>query len=104
MNQNWKNSTQGDSRLFKSISILFENSNQHIPLSLFSKTGPKLIDTPENILKDYNGICSSDYILVKVALDIWSGSGNVYLWEILESLDLDNIKLIIKAILYLKTR
>lgn len=56
----------------------------------FEEEQPRIKRRPEKMLIWAQGFSSGETVLIKIALDIWSGSGNTYVWELLESLDKEN--------------
>lgn len=59
---------------------------------LFEPTAaPCLREQPEILLEDSWELKSEQQILVRAALDIWSGSGNSFLWELINGLSENNL-------------
>ena len=49
----------------------------------------RLRSSPAEIANDTWELSNQDQILIRVALDIWSGQGNAFLWEVLKGLNQD---------------
>lgn len=60
---------------------------------------PRLRARPEIILYDSWEFSQEKQLLVRAALDIWNGSGHVFLWELLSSLSPQNFSQIIAALI-----
>lgn len=54
------------------------------------------------MLKQTAGLSSGEILLIKIALDIWSGSGHAYVWEIIEVLDKDNFFYVPEALIIVR--
>lgn len=73
------------------ISHLF-GSDPALTTFLFEPTSlPRLRDNPDTLIFDSWDLNDEQRILVRAALDIWSKSGNVFLWEILDGLSHQNL-------------
>lgn len=64
---------------------------------LFNQNEPKLNDEPDRLMNAARDMCGSDYILVKLCLDLWCEHGKVCVHEIL-SLDDGLFALTLKAL------
>jgi len=63
---------------------------------LFDSKAPRLNAAPDEILAAARGLCSSDFLLVRVALDIWSAAGQVHMHEVIDA-DPETYDLILAA-------
>lgn len=85
--KSWLNASENDFKTFESISTVFLNHKNLLDY-FFEKKNPrirlsskKMIEIAQELFTD------EEIILIKVALDLWSGSGNAHVWEIVEMLD-----------------
>jgi len=86
MSISWKNVSDTEKKLFKAISILLGN-NPNLLRFLFDPTRPKIKKRP-GLLRDDSWVLShGEQLLIRAALDIWSGAGHLQLWEMLETWD-----------------
>ncbi|MBF0301004.1 MAG: hypothetical protein HQK51_20010 [Oligoflexia bacterium] len=97
----WKNADASDLRLLQAITILFAN---HPRLSeyIFDLNKSKLRDSPSKLKEDAREFSTGEYLLIRVALDIWSGDGGLNFNEIYEQLDHKNIANLIKPLHFLE--
>lgn len=58
----------------------------------------QLRERPEQILYDSWEFGSEKQILIRAALDIWSSSGNLFLWELLDGLSQESTEKVISAL------
>ena len=95
----WKNSSSGDRRLFQAISLILSSCPQ-ILYFLFDTEYPKLRKPAEELLNASKCFSSAEYILIKLALDLWGGHQYTRISELLEldpgifDLTFDAIKLL----------
>ncbi len=68
------------------ISILFANDPSLLNF-LFTPSRDELSSSPEDLLCWSGALSSGQQILIKIALDIWSGAAQASLEEILATLD-----------------
>jgi hypothetical protein len=80
----WNTVSLGDKKLFDAISLLLVG-NLDLLTVLFNQQQPKLNGSSRNILRAASGLCASDFLLIRVALDLWSGSGGVTIDEIVDA-------------------
>jgi hypothetical protein len=85
----WKNATVVERRLFRGICILAGGHKALVGL-LFNPKAPQLRDRPGVIRDDSWHLSHEEMLLVQAALDIWSGSGHLALWDCLETWDEEN--------------
>lgn len=97
----WNNASDNDLLAYESISRVFFNY-PHLLDNFFEKDNPKIRQSPEQMLKWAAGFSSGEILLIKTALDIWSGSGNVYVWQLIELLDKDNFYFVLQALAILR--
>jgi hypothetical protein len=99
--QTWLNPSKTEIKQYQAIEIILKNHEKLIDF-IFDKINPRLKWPTEKLLKNAKGFSNSEYILIKIVLDIWNGTGNAYLNEVLESVDNDNFVKIMKGLIYLK--
>ncbi len=83
---NWREAGRHQNRMMETLNIIFA---QHAELLefLFEKDRARLRQEPEILLDRSSGYSSGQQILIRTALDLWSGSGDVKMWQIIEGLD-----------------
>lgn len=101
MNIHWKDAKDVEKKLFESISLLLGN-NSHLLQFLFDPTRPKIKKRPGLLRYDSWVLSHGEQLLVRAALDIWSGAGHLQLWEMLETWDTPTWTNFIKAVCQLK--
>jgi hypothetical protein len=77
----WKNACASEKLQFKAISKLME-LRPHLLDFLFDPKSPKLSSPPDALLREAMGLCSSDYILVRLGLELWCGLAQVNIYEL----------------------
>ena len=82
--ESWKSASVGDRELFDVISAMFVGNTGLITF-LFDSQLPELNGSSRDVLAAAKGLCSGDYLLIRAALDLWSGSGTVTLHEVLDA-------------------
>jgi hypothetical protein len=86
MNFAWTTSDRHEARSFRIISILF-GGDQRLLEYFFDAKEPKIRRRAGILIDDAWNLSHGEQLLVKAALDIWSGSGHLQLWEIVETWD-----------------
>jgi hypothetical protein len=79
----WKNASADELKLIEVISKLLDDNEQLLTF-LFESTLPKLRKRAGVLKEDSWKFTGEEALLIRVALDIWSGSGHVQLWELIE--------------------
>ena len=64
----------------------------------FDPDRPKVRQAPQELLANCRGYSSGEFVLIRIALDIWCGSGEAKLNQILATLDLDNLSNVLEAL------
>lgn len=85
----WKTARPRDQRFQIVVTALFA-SNARLLALVFDRDQPRLRDEPENILTQARGLSSGEYLLLRLALDLWNDSGDVRIQELISSLDSTN--------------
>jgi hypothetical protein len=96
----WPGATESDGRL---LSIIGHLCSRHLYLLdfLFDPDEPKLRRSACELLEEAAVMSSGEDLLVRVALDLWSGSGNAHVWELFEILDEGNFINVLRALMEL---
>lgn len=95
--QTWKSASTGDLRRFKAIQQ-FLVPHPKLTEFLFRPDKAELRDSPENLRARTGGYSSGERALIRIALDIWSESGNARLND-LSILDATSFKNVILGLL-----
>jgi hypothetical protein len=96
----WKNADNNDRILKRALSLLFHRNEKLMHLMLNPDT-PRLMSTSELIKNHSLGFSSSEQLLVRIALDIWDGSGGIHFNELYENLDQRNFQKMLLVLNYL---
>ena len=99
--ETWRDAKPADRHLYNSISIIFRNHPEML-LFFFEGERPRLRHDPMEMRKLSCYFSSGEQLLIKVALDMWSGGGNAKIWQILETLDAENFANVLEALAFLK--
>lgn len=97
MSFTWPNANREERRLLDAITILLEN-NQHLLAFLLDSDTPRLRKRAGILQEDAWNLSHNEQLLVRAALDLWSGSGHLQLWEMIETWDAVNWSNFIQAI------
>jgi hypothetical protein len=98
---NWKRTNRYELRMQKTLNLIFRKHPALVD-SIFDKERPRLRCEPERILMECGVFSSGEKILIRVALDLWNGSGGVSLWDVVERLDVDNYRNVLRGLLNLR--
>lgn len=98
---NWKNTNRYEKRMQEVFNQVFRY-NPWLLDFLFDKEMPQLRLEPERLIGDAEAFSSGERTLIRVGLDLWNGSGNVGLWEIIEKLDIHNFQGVIGGLGHLR--
>ena len=99
--KSWKHACASDLKLYEGICKSFSN-HKYLLEGFFDETYARLRSSPELMIEQTSGYSHGEIVLIKVALDIWSGSGNVFVWQILETLDKRTFLSVIEALEFVK--
>lgn len=97
----WTNASNNDLQAYEAISRVFFKY-PYLLSNFFDEKKPKLKLPPEKMLMQIQNFSSGERVLIKVALDIWSGSGNATVWELIEVLDRENFFHVLNALVIIK--
>ena len=99
--KSWINPSSSDQKIFEIIQRALRKHSKLLTL-IFDPHKARLAAAPEQILYEAEAFSSGEFLLTKVALDLWSASGNANIYDLLTVLDEDNFIFVIQAILQLK--
>jgi hypothetical protein len=97
MTFSWPNAKSEERRLLNAITILLGN-DQRLLGFLLDPNSPRLRKRAGILKEDSWNLSPSDQLLVRAALDLWSGSGHLQLWEMIEEWDEENWENFYRAI------
>jgi hypothetical protein len=93
-----KNAGKVEQKLFTAINYFLCRHPKLLDF-VFDPKKPRLRKPPEKLLIEGRYLSSGEYLMVRVAMDLWSGSGNAKVYELIENLDPENFKRVLKAII-----
>lgn len=93
----WQSPDPEEVQLYEAISRLFVN-HPHLLKGIFDKKIPSLSAEPADLLTHYQCLSSGEYVMMKVALDIWCSSGGARVSELLDTLDVHNFCNVLTAL------
>lgn len=93
----WASANPGDQSLREVIFRLFDSDERLVDF-LFDAEMPRLRKRAGILKEDAWRFSDREQILIRAALDIWSGSGHVNLWELLDGLDGEDLRRVLAAI------
>lgn len=86
---NWNETRPREKRFQVAMTKLFAANAELLPL-VFHRDQPRLRYEPGIILAQVCGLSSGEYLLVRLALDMWNDSGGVRIQELISRLDSTN--------------
>ena len=95
--ESWREATRTERRQYRIICLIFSNHPKLLEF-FFDPEKPRVRFEPMDMLKGAGCFSSGEQVLIRVALDVWSGSGNAKIWQLLEKLDHDNFSNVLKAL------
>jgi hypothetical protein len=95
----WKKPIVAEQELLIAMTKLFAD-NERLLYFVFNSDQPKLRDDPENLIEAAKSMSSGEYVLIRLALDIWNESGGVQVNELLRKLDPINFAKAIATLRY----
>ena len=93
----WKNASMSDEFLLSAIKKLFK-TKQHFVNFMFHPSQAKLAFASEEIIEMAMGLGSGYDLLVRIALDIWSGEGGINFNEIYQKLDTQSFNEVVSVL------
>ena len=88
----------GEQNLISSIQILFRHDEKLLSF-LFQHQKHRLRLPPKALLREARALSADEQILIRVALDLWSESGDTLLPVLIYTLEHENIVAYVRAIL-----
>lgn len=98
---NWKDPGRHQLRMQGALNLIFQNHPELLAI-LFEKDRARLHKDFLLRLDSVSAFSNGEQILIRVALDLWNGSGNVRMWEILEALGDDNFNGVLAGLRHLR--
>ena len=95
----WMNNWPTESRLYWSIFTLCLNHPCLLGFLLDSEKA-SLREDPDELLRQAAAFSSSEYILVRIAIDLWCGLGEANILEVLETLDPENCRNFLRSLYF----
>jgi hypothetical protein len=95
--ETWQGATESDREIYIVIRMIFQNHPKLLEF-LFDKAYARLRYEPMEMWKALGALSGGEQILVRIAMDVWSGSGNAKLWRILEILDDQSLSNVLNAL------
>ena len=86
MNFTWPNAKNEERRLLNAIRILLGNDPRLLAF-LLDPNSPRLRRRAGILQEDAWNLSDGEQLMVRAALDLWSGSGHLQLWEMIETWD-----------------
>ena len=78
---NWRGAGRHERRMMETLNIIFAGHFKLLEF-LFDANSPRLRFEAGFLLDSAIGYSSGEQILIRIALDLWNGSGSVKLWSI----------------------
>jgi hypothetical protein len=99
--ETWKNACPGDLKRYNVIAGALEKHHDLLS-TLFCTDRASLVTSPTRIKQQTGAYSSGEKVLIRAALDLWSGSGKLTLME-LQRLDPQNFGNVITAFVKLQS-
>lgn len=101
--ESWQSATASDRYTYSVIAVIFRN-HPNLLRFFFEERRPRIRHKPMELRAQAAGFSSGEQLLIRVALDVWSGSGNAKIWQLIETLDPDNMCNVLEALAKLRSR
>ena len=98
---NTGSASEQELQLFFILSCLYEK-HENLLHRLLNPDIPRLINPELSSEERAHGLSSGEYLLLRIGLDIWNGSGGMHFNELYEKLDMDSLQKVIMAIIFLR--
>ena len=95
--QTWRDATTTERQKYQAIALIFAQHTNLLEF-FFDQSEPRISFEPGCLLKAAECFSSGERQLIRVALDVWSSSGNAKIWQILETLDSVNFSNVLEAL------
>ncbi len=99
----WEQASAGDLLRGEVISLILLDHPQ-LEEFLFHPSEARLRETPDQILKLSKSFSSGEQVLLRVALDIWSGTGDAKVSHLLRVLDEQSLVNVLNGLRFLVDR
>jgi hypothetical protein len=100
----WPNAGKVERKLFEVISHIFKN-HPYLLDFLFEPDVAKIRALPEEIISESGDLSCGEDLLVRIAIDLWSGGfGDACVWELVEILDEQNFNNVLEALSKLRPK
>ncbi|MBX9767152.1 MAG: hypothetical protein K2X47_07770 [Bdellovibrionales bacterium] len=99
--ESWQGATKSDQEMYGAISLLFRSHPELLDF-LFDKRRARLRLSPVEMLDGLRGFSGGEQVLIRVAMDLWSGCGNTKLSRMLETLDDESLNNVLNVLRILK--
>ena len=96
---NWKRPRVFEQELLIAMTKLFA-AHENLMTFVFEREEPGLRNHPDILIEQAKGMSSGEYVLVRLALDIWNDSGGVQISELINRLDATNFENAMAALRY----
>lgn len=97
----WQGAGRHERRMQEVLNLIFQNHPQFLEF-LFDRERARLRLEPEELLMEAGAFSTGERILIRVALDLWSGKGDVHLWDLVERLDDENYQNVLAGLRHLR--
>ena len=97
----WINPSSRELHIFKAIHQVVKKHTKIIDY-MFDPKNHRLCADPKDILYEAGILSSSEFLLLQVALDMWSASGNTQIYDLLVNLDEENFINVLNGLLLLR--
>ena len=98
---NWQGARRHERRMLEVLNLIFRNHPELLAF-LFEPGQPRLRQAPEILLVEAGVYSSGEKVLLRVALDLWNGSGHAQLWDLIEGLDLASYRQVLVGLRHLR--
>jgi hypothetical protein len=98
---NWQGAGRHERRIQEVLNLIFQKHSTFLAF-LFDQEEPRLRQEPEWLLAEAEAFSTGEKILIRIALDLWDGSGQVDLWDIVERLDEENYHNVLAGLRHLR--
>jgi hypothetical protein len=98
---NWKEPGRHQLRMQETLNLIFHNHPALLAF-LFETEHARLRRAPEDLLVRAGAFSTGEKILIRIGLDLWTGQGDVHLWDIVERLDEENYHYVLAGLRHLR--
>jgi len=86
MSYSWQNASASEVVIYQCVSLLCDYDKRLIDF-IFDPKRPRIRKRAGILIEDAWGFSHGEQLLIRAALDLWSGNGHLALWEMLETWD-----------------